>query len=154
MSYQLLKSLHLLGVTLFLGNIIVTAVWKASADHSRNARIIAFAQRLVTITDTAFTALGAALIISTGLLMAGGHAAVFQTLWLRWGFMLFIASGLLWVLLLIPIQVRQAHLAHQFRQGGEVPPSYWRLARRWAIFGAIATLLPLINLYLMVFKPV
>jgi uncharacterized membrane protein len=154
MSYQLLKSLHLFGVTLFLGNIIVTAVWKAAADHSRSASVIAFAQRLVTITDLAFTALGAALIISTGLLMAGGHAEVFQTLWLRWGFMLFVASGVLWVGLLIPIQVRQARLARGFAREGEVPPAYWQLARRWAIFGTLATLLPLINLYLMVFKPV
>jgi hypothetical protein len=29
----------------------------------------------------------------------------------------------------------------------------WRLGRQWAIWGTVATLLPLANLYFMVFKP-
>jgi hypothetical protein len=32
MSYNALKVVHLAGVVLFLGNIIVTAVWKLLAD--------------------------------------------------------------------------------------------------------------------------
>jgi hypothetical protein len=40
-----------------------------------------------------------------------------------------------------------------FAAGGPIPESYWRLGRRWAIWGAIATLVPLCNLYFMVFKP-
>lgn len=153
MSYQLLKSLHLLGVTLFLGNIIVTAAWKALADRTRRPAVIAYAQRLVGITDVAFTAVGAALIAVTGLLMAGGHAAVFSATWLTWGYGLFFASGALWVFVLIPIQLKQTHLARNFRYEAEVPEQYWRFARLWAVFGTIATLLPLANLYLMVFKP-
>lgn len=153
MSYQLLKSLHLLGVTLFLGNIIVTALWKAAADHSRNSTVISFAQRLVTITDIAFTAIGAGLIITTGLWMAGSHAEIFQSTWLRWGFILFLVSGVVWVTVLIPIQIRQARLVRGFGRDSEIPQAYWRLAKRWAVFGTIATLLPLVNLYLMVFKP-
>ena len=152
MSYQLLKSLHLFGVVLFLGNIVITAAWKAAADQSRNATIIAYAQRLVTITDIVFTAPGAVLILVTGLLMAGSHAAVLETYWLRWGVALFVLSGLVWLLLLLPIQYRQARLARRFGEEG-IAPSYWRLARLWAVFGTIATLLPLANLYFMVFKP-
>lgn len=152
MSYQLLKSLHLFGVVLFFGNIVITAAWKAAADQSRNATIIAYAQRLVTITDIVFTAPGAVLILVTGLLMAGSHAAVLETYWLRWGVALFVLSGLVWLLLLLPIQYRQARLARRFGEEG-IAPSYWRLARLWAVFGTIATLLPLANLYFMVFKP-
>ena len=154
MSYQLLKSLHLLGVTLFLGNIIVTAVWKSLADHTRAPTVVAYAQRLVGITDVAFTAVGAALIAVTGPLMASHYGSVLDMTWLAWGYGLFIASGALWVLVLIPIQIKQARLARSFRHQPEVPAQYWRLARLWAVFGTIATLLPLANLYLMVFKPV
>jgi len=44
-NYLLLKSLHVLGVVIFLGNIIVTGWWKVMADKTRESKIIAFAQR-------------------------------------------------------------------------------------------------------------
>ena len=34
-----------------------------------------------------------------------------------------------------------------------IPARYWRLSRVWNVFGLIATVLPVINLYLMVFRP-
>jgi hypothetical protein len=37
--------------------------------------------------------------------------------------------------------------------GGSIPEGYWRLCRLWLIWGTIATLLPLANLYFMVVKP-
>ena len=73
--------------------------------------------------------------------------------WLIWGQGLFIASAVIWVLILIPTQIAQAQKARTFAQGGQIPEGYWRLGRRWAIWGTIATLLPLANLYFMVFKP-
>jgi uncharacterized membrane protein len=141
-------------VVLFLGNIIVTAVWKALADQTREPRTIAYAQRLVTVTDWIFTLGGIVLILVGGYGMVAtagldplGHA------WLIWGQGLFIASAVIWVLFLIPTQMAQARIARSFKQGGPIPESYWRLGKRWAIWGTIATLLPLANLYFMVFKP-
>jgi len=58
--------LHVLGVVLFLGNLIVTAVWKVLADRTRQVDVIAYAQRLVAVTDIAFTAPGAILIAVSG----------------------------------------------------------------------------------------
>lgn len=44
-------------------------------------------------------------------------------------------------------------MARQFTSGGEIPVRYWQLGRIWNVFGTLATLLPLMNLYWMVFKP-
>ena len=66
-TYLLLKSLHILGAVIFLGNIIVTGWWKVMADRTRNPVIIAFAQRQVTLTDYIFTGGGVVLILATGL---------------------------------------------------------------------------------------
>ena len=66
-TFLALKSLHILGAVAFLGNIIITGWWKVMADRTGDARIIAFAQRQVTLTDFVFTAGGAALILATGL---------------------------------------------------------------------------------------
>jgi uncharacterized membrane protein len=154
MSYNAWLSLHILGVVLFLGNIIVTAVWKMLADLTKSPPVVAYAQRLVMVTDIAFTATGAALIIVAGQVMAREFGGVFGgPLWLTLGWSLFIASGVIWLAILIPIEVMQGRLARTFRNAPTIPDRYWRLSRLWAVFGVIATVLPLFNLYLMVFKP-
>ena len=150
--YLWLKSLHLFGVMIFMGNIIVTGWWKYMADRTRNPQVIAFAQRQVTLTDYVFTATGAAIVLA-----AGWTAAAAQGLpplfWLSWGLGLFTASGIIWAAILIPVQHRQAKMAREFEAGGIIPAEYWQLCRRWVIWGVIATVLPLINIYLMVVKP-
>jgi uncharacterized membrane protein len=145
--------LHILGVVIFLGNIIVTAVWKVLADRTRNPAVVGYAQRLVTITDIAFTATGAALIAVSGQQMADRFGGVGGPGWLTLGVALFIASGVLWVTTLIPIQIAQARLARHFVLDGAIPDRYWRLATLWYVLGGIAIALPLVNVYLMVAKP-
>ena len=153
-SYLLAKSLHIFGAVIFLGNIVVTAVWKALADRTRNPAVIAYSQRLVTITDFLFTALGAALVLITGwFFLARNFGGVNNVYWLSWGFWLFIASGVLWVAVLIPVQIMQSKLAKTFQSEHEVPEQYWRLSRVWEVVGTIAVILPFSVLYLMIFKP-
>jgi len=152
------RIVHFAGISLFLGNVIVTAVWKTLADRTRDPRTVAFAQRLVTLTDWVFTAGGVALILASGYAMAAlagwltGWAG-FDPPWLRWGFGLFIASGVLWGAILIPIQIIQARMAQRFQNGGPIPAVYWMLSRVWLWIGIIAILLPTVTLYLMVVKP-
>ena len=69
-TYLILKSVHIFGVIVLLGNLIVTAWWKLMANRTKNPSIIAFAQRQVTITDFVFTAPGAFLAILAGDYMA------------------------------------------------------------------------------------
>ena len=153
MSHNTWLVLHVLGVVIFLGNIIVTAVWKVLADRTRNAAVVAYAQRLVTVTDIAFTATGVALIAVSGQAMADRFGGIGGPGWLTLGFTLFIASGVIWVTTLIPIQIMQSRLARSFAVDGVIPERYWRLATLWYVLGAIAIGLPLVNIYLMVAKP-
>ena len=153
-TYLWLKSLHLLGVVLFLGNIIITGWWKFMADRTLNPQIIAFAQRQVTLTDFVFTAGGSLILLGAGWGNAALHGMnIFEIRWLSWGFWIFNASGLIWVAILIPLQIKQARMAHDFANCGQIPSEYWQMGRQWYIWGTIATLLPLMNLYWMVFKP-
>jgi len=154
MSYDAFKVVHLFGVVIFLGNIIVTALWKAMADRTGDPRIIGYAQRLVTLTDWIFTAGGVAFVVvgAYGMAFVAG-LDLRSTTWLVWGQALLVISGLIWVCILVPTQIAQARQARVFAERGLIPDSYWRHNRRWVIWGVIATVVPLTNLYIMVFKP-
>lgn len=153
MSYELLKTLHVLGAVLFIGNIIVTALWKALADRTRDAAIIGFGQRLVLITDVVFTAVGIVLLAWTGPAMTS-QAGGLGSAWVAWGTGLFAVAGLLWITVLVPVEILQARLARGFAHGGDIPQRYWQLANVWMGAGTMATILLLVTLGLMVMKPV
>ncbi len=153
-NYTLLKLLHIFGGTIFIGNIIVTAFWKTMADRTREPKIAAFGQRLVNWTDFAFTSVGAFTLLITGLLMTYSLTEdLWELSWVAWGLKLFLVSGFLWAVILFPVQVKQAWLAREFSEGEEIPALYWRLGRIWVAVAFVAVLLPLINLYFMVYKP-
>ncbi|MBK1659228.1 DUF2269 family protein [Paracraurococcus ruber] len=145
MGYEAFKVMHLLGLVLLLGNVTVTSIWKLYADRTRDPRIIAFAQRLVTVTDWFFTFWGIVLLV------AGGYGAAwvagidpFGAGWLVWSQVQFAVAGVMWLGLLVPIQIRQARLARGIAETGRVPDEYWALSRRWIIWGLVATL-PLVG---------
>ena len=151
-SYAIFKTIHIVGVIFFVGNIAVTGWWKTMADRTRDPKVIAFAQRQVTLTDYVFTAGGLVLLIVGG---AGSYAVGNlspETPWIHVGTGLFAVSGFIWFLVLIPVQAKLARFARDFAAGGEIPDLYWRLEKRWSIWGAVATLLPLAAVAVMVGK--
>ena len=146
-----IKVIHLLCACLFLGNVIVSGVWAALAERTGNYEIIKFSNRLVLLTDVLFTASGALGLVITGHLMADRYGGDTAHGWISWSYALFGFSGLIWVFVLVPIQLRQRSLLARFDY---ITADYMRLSRLWQIAGAIATLLPLPIIYLMVTKTV
>ena len=152
MDYLTLKFLHVTGACLFVGNNLVTPLWKSLADRTRDARVIAFAQRLVTVTDLVFTLGGVLLLLGAGQTMLAKTPGLGRQHWVHLGYAGFVGSGLIWLLVLVPTQRKQAKLAREMTQTGAVPDAYWTLARRWMIAGSVASLLPLLSLFAMVTK--
>ena len=154
MMYELFKTLHIIGVILLVGNVTVSAVWKVFADRNGQAAVVAYAQRLITITDWSLTLSGIVLI------MIGGYGASyasgqnpFRADWLILGQVLFGISGAIWVFILIPLQIRLARSARRFAAAGGIPEAYWQDSRRWLFWGIVATI-PLVGtVYVMVVRP-
>ena len=146
-----LKIIHVLCACLFLGNVVVSGIWAAMAERTRNHTIIQFSNRLVLITDLMFTATGAIGVVFTGHLMAGQYGGDTAHPWITWSYILFGVSGLIWMLVLVPIQFKQRLLVQRTTQ---ITREYLQLSRVWQISGAVATVLPLPILYLMVTKTV
>ena len=153
MDPLILKFLHVTGACLFIGNNLVTPFWKFLAERTRQPAVIAYSQRLVTLTDVVFTGGGIALLVVTGHIMIAANPALWELAWLRWGYICSAPSGLIWMAVLLPVQIKQARLACLFADGSPIPAEYWRLSRWWLIAGSLASLLPMASLYLMVTKP-
>jgi uncharacterized membrane protein len=81
------------------------------------------------------------------------HDMSYATKWLGHGMVIFLVSGAIWAAVLIPVQAKQAKMARDFAVSGVIPERYWKLCTTWNIFGLLATIIPLANLYYMVFKP-
>ena len=145
------KVLHVLSACLFLGNVVVSGTWAFLAERTRNFEVISFSNRLVLVTDLLFTLTGALLVVYTGSLMAhryDGAPAASQE-WITWSYRLFGLSGLIWLLVLVPIQLRQRALLKRYQT---ITPQYLKLSRIWQISGAVATVVPLPIVYLMIVK--
>jgi uncharacterized membrane protein len=152
--YDVFKFLHLLGVTVLIGNVTITAFWKVLADMTRDPRTIAYAQRGVGVADWLFTLSGIALILIGGFGAAHvGRLHPFGAVWLVAGEVLFALSGLIWLGILVPLQIRQGRMARTFAEGGEIPAQYFRDSRAWLIWGIIATVPLVAAMAVMIAKP-
>lgn len=122
------------------------------ADRNADPRVVAFAQRQVTLTDFIFTSGGIILIIAGGHGMAYAGGATLGAGFVVLGQGLFYAAGAIWVGILIPVQWSQARMARAFANNGQIPARYWRLGRIWLAAGIVATVLPVFSLVVMVGK--
>jgi uncharacterized membrane protein len=150
-----LKTLHVLAVALFLGNITTGLFWKAHADRTRDPRIIAHMLAGISGSDRLFTIPGVLLITVAGFGAAGiGHLPLLRTGWIFWSIVLFTASGLAFMLQVVPLQRTMTTL---MRAGADSDTPDWdayhALSRRWKLWGAVALLTPLAALVLMILKP-
>lgn len=146
-------TLHLIGVVLFLGNIITATFWKIRADLTKDSVVIHSAVKNVLLADYIFTIPGLALIIVSGSIMAaraGMPMAGFN--WLMLSLILLAITGIIWSVILIPMQFKMIRYSAECIESGTISKAYHDSSRSWAVFGIAATLLPFVILYLMVTK--
>lgn len=154
MSYETAKFIHILGVIILVGNVTATALWKFLADRTGDPQIVAFAQRLITLTDWSLTLWGVILMMVGGYSAAAiGGLDLAADKWLLVGQLLFLLSGLLWLCVLIPLQIKLARAARRFTPGDPVPEAYARASRIWFILGIAATVPLIAAAWVMVAKP-
>ncbi len=153
--YLAMKTLHILAVVLFLGNIVTGLFWKAHGDRTADPRIVTHTLDGIIRSDRWFTLPGVVLIVAFGLAAAVlGRLPILGTGWIWQSIVLFSVSGLAFVLQVAPLQRRLRELASVEVGGGPWDQAaYRRLSRRWEVWGVVAILTPLAALVLMVYKP-
>lgn len=158
MLYLLLKSVHVLAVVLFLGNVITGIFWKAHGDRlseRMGGDLRARAQALDGIirADRIFTAPGVLVIIATGVALVFVGNLSFLTPWVLWSLVLFGIAGAVFGLRVGPLQKKLSANAHAGLGGQWDAAEYQALSRSWRFWGWVATGTPLAALFLMVLKP-
>ena len=154
LPYQWHKLLHIAGAILFLGNIVVTAVWLVLAEQTRNPATLHFAAKAVNWADVFFTAPGILLLLANGQIMANAAWGGVSASWIAVALGLFVVSGIIWAGFLLRYQHRLIQLSAQpAGSDAPLPPAFFRVLHAWYIAGAVATVSPLVSLVLMVVKP-
>jgi Predicted integral membrane protein len=153
-GYLVMKSIHLLAVVLFLGNIIIGVYWKLYGDRSGDPRVIAHTMAGIIRADRWFTMPGALLLVIFGFGAAGVGRVSLGSAWIVWGIVLIVISALAFMIRLGPLQRRMLAVARAATEGRDFDSAeYARLSRSWTLWGTVATLAPIIALVLMVLKP-
>lgn len=146
--YLVFKLIHVFAVIVFLGNITVGVFWKAWADRTNNASIIAHTMDGIIRADRIFTLPGVILVLVGGL--GASYAAdvsILKTGWILWGLVLFVLTGIA----AVPLTAVQRKLLG-LAKGGDLA-AYRTVSRQWDVWGTIALVLPLVAAAIMILKP-
>lgn len=145
-DYGVLKTLHVIGAVLLVGNVTVTGVWALLMYRARAEVPFRPVARAILWTDL-LTMTGGAMLTITGILMIRqARLPWLEMPWLLRGITALAASTLAWLVMLLPDQVRMARLHPGDSERLRV------LFRRWSVVGWSATLLLYVGIWYMVTK--
>lgn len=153
--YLVLKLVHVAAVIAFLGNIATGLFWHAHAARTRDPRFLHHAMDGIIRSDRWITLPSVVLIVVSGVLAAiQAQLPLLRTPWIAWSLALFTLSGLLYGVMLVPLQLQLRAMAREGLQGGAFDyPRYHALAVRWDLWGLVSLLAPVLAMVLMVLKP-
>lgn len=150
LSYQWHKLLHIIGVVIFMGNMIVGPVWFSYAFYSKDAHVLKFAAKLLQKTDLYLTIPGVALTVLNGLCLSAVYGGSQAQPWLLHSIYLILT---MWVLS-VPLVFLQEKLFVAMETEAQNEAKINRLLIQWSILGSLVMIPPSIIFYWMVVKPV
>ena len=154
MSYALWNLIHIVGVVAFLGNITAGLFWAAYAHRQRDFGLVASTFQGMIQSDRWITIPGI-----FGILIGGFGAAInasipiLRTGWIFWSIILFSVSGIIFGLLVAPLQEKIQNFVVNRPQTEESWNEYCSIHKRWESWGFLAWLTPVVALVIMVLKP-
>ena len=153
-SHQAFLLLHLLGMILFMGNVIVSSMWMTQARKTGDRTTLYCASTVVARADWVLSMPGLLLVLVSGIMTVGYWGGFARASWAELSLAFFVLIGVIWLSLLLRFQRRMLQLtreAVELKIG--LSSEFSRVAARWAFWNGIVTILLCCSLYLMVFKP-
>ena len=152
MVYLILILIHVIAVVIFLGNITIAPFWKLSAEKKKDRLLILNTWEGIIRADRLFTMPGviSILIFGIGGALHGGFNLI-STGWIFWSIILYVISGLVFMIRVVPTQKKIVALAKDEKNFSW--DTYYKISKQWHIWGAVATIAPWVAVILMVIKP-
>lgn len=144
---SLLVFVLVIGAMMLVGNIVVTEAWVFMAERNGDRGVMRFAGQALNWADVCFTTPGICLAVVSGLFLTTQMHE--EAGWLLGAEVCFISAGVVWAVLLVPMQNRLAVRAEHDR----IDDGFFRILHRWYWIGILATLLTLVALAFVVFRP-
>jgi uncharacterized membrane protein len=141
------KVLHLTGVILFFGNMVVGPFWLAMAWATGDRAAFAFAVRTLVAADIWLTMPGVQLTVWNGVALAATFGGVRVQPWLVEALVLVVLTSALAVAVVLPAQEALARSCERDDRVAVVH-SLWR----WSVWGVVVSVPPSVVVYLMVTK--
>jgi len=153
-TYSHARFLHIAAVTLFFANAVVGILWEQRSLASGSKEVILHTYNTVTFLDSRFSAPLIILSVLGGLSLSYNIGELWQIGWLSVSFLLFIGSGIFWIVSDIPTQYKIKKLISSLKPDDQrLPDELIRLLklRRWISMAGVVPLV--IAFILMVYKP-
>lgn len=148
------RMMHIAAATIFFANAVIGMIWEGRSLATRNKDIVLFTYNAVTFLDSLISSPLIILSLIGGLSLSFRLGELMQIGWLSVSFLLFLLSGLVWVITDIPMQYKVKRLiAGMQPEDQSLPEELIRLMklRRWI---GLAGVLPIAVVFiLMVYKP-
>ena len=152
MVYLILKVIHVIAAVVFLGNITLGFFWKLRAEKLNERKRIEETFASIIKADRLFTMPGVVLLLIFGIggALHGGFNLI-STGWIFWSIILYMISGITFMVKVVPIQKKIYGLASD--ENNFNWEKYKTLSGQWNLWGMVATITPWIAAVLMIWKP-
>lgn len=146
--------IHIISVTLFFANAVFGILWEARSLVSKDAAIILHTYRTVTWLDALISSPLIIISVLSGVILTAIIGNLWQIGWLSYAFIIFLFSGLIWIVLDIPTQYKIKTMTKEVEPGtAELPVELQILLKKRLRISLIGTIPLLIVFILMVYKP-
>jgi uncharacterized membrane protein len=152
--YRHVLFVHVVAATLFFANAVIGILWESRSLAAGSAGAVLHTYRTVTWLDARFSSPLIIVSLIGGIMLSIILGDFWQTGWLSLAFLLFVLSGVVWVVSDIPTQYKIKKLMADHDPGAEwLPDELMRLLkmRLWISMAGVIPLL--VVLILMVYKP-
>ncbi len=149
MAYLIFKLIHVFAVIFFVGNIVISVLWKNHGDRSGDPKIIAHTMRGIIRADRFFTMPAVAFLIFAGFGAMGIGYIPFETGWILWGFIMILISAAAFMAKVVPSQKKLLRIAEADPFDKQL---YDAVSKEWNLWGSIASIAPIVAVILMVLK--
>ena len=145
---------HIISVSLFFANAVFGILWEAKSFASKNGVIILHTYRTVTWLDAIISSPLIIISVLSGIILTASIGSIWQIGWLSYSFIIYLFSGIVWIVLDIPTQYIIKNTLKEVKQdSSELPPDLVRVLGKRLRISLIGTIPLLIVFILMIYKP-